>query len=295
MCERRGAGRIALDAQAPQDRHYARSNGHTGVDHALRSTDAHHPIVRYRSHDTRVRVSQMTASHVDASEGQILVALVDDNRISRDAHVQLLSAAPGVSVISAEATLSVEMLSDAQPDVVIVEAGESDVLSLRAAVTTRRALPDAGVVVTDLVPQNKDIGDFVKAGVSGFVLQDATVDKLVDTVRTVAHGGHVLPDALTSPLFVQIAAEGIELDVETNGTPTRARVAVSLTVREQEVIRLMREGLANKAIAARLLISTHTVKSHVRSAMEKTGLRTRVLLALRADGARTRSDASPAM
>lgn len=214
------------------------------------------------------------------ADGEILVAIVDDNRISRDAHVLLLNQQPGVTVISAEATLSVTMLTDARPDVVLVEAGESEVLSLKAALTTRRVLPDAGVVITDLVPENEDIADYVKAGVSGFLLQDATVTDLVDTVRDVHEGDHVLPDELTSPLFVQIAAEGIEVEVEPGGPPVHARVAVTLTLREQQVVGLMREGLANKAIAARLLISTHTVKSHVRSAMEKTGLRTRVLLAM---------------
>lgn len=214
------------------------------------------------------------------ADGQILVALVDDNRISRDAHARLLNEEPGVTVISAEATLSVTMLNDAHPDVVLVEADESELVSLKAAVLTRKVLPDASVVITDLVPQNEAIADYVKAGVAGFVLQDATGDKIVDTVRSVADGAHVLPEELTSPLFVQIAAEGIELDVATEGPPHRARVSVSLTFREQEVVRLVREGLANKAIAARLLISTHTVKSHIRNAMEKTGARTRVLLAV---------------
>jgi DNA-binding NarL/FixJ family response regulator len=220
------------------------------------------------------------------AEGDILVALVDDNRISRDAHELLLNAQPGVTVISAEATLSVTMLNEAQPDVVLVEAGDTEVISLRAAVTARRVLPDANVIITDLVPANEDIADYVKAGVSGFVLQDATTEELVDTLVAVNDGAHVLPNELTSPLFVQIAAEGIELDVETDGETTRARVALSLTVREQEVVTLMREGLANKAIAARLLISAHTVKSHVRNAMEKTGLRTRILLAMSPVGLR---------
>lgn len=218
------------------------------------------------------------------AEGEILVAIVDDNRISREAHTKLLNAEPGVTVISAEATLSVTMLNEAKPDVVLVEAGEDEIISLKAAVTTRRVLPETSVVITDLKEENEDIADYVKAGVSGFVLQDATVEDIVDTVQAVAQGAHVLPEELTSPLFVQIAAEGIEMDVETDGSPARARVAVHLTMREQEIIALMREGLANKAIAARLLISTHTVKSHVRSAMEKTGLRTRVLLAMRTPG-----------
>lgn len=216
----------------------------------------------------------------EAAPREILVALVDDNRISRDAHVRLLNAEPGVTVISAEATLSVTMLTDEQPDVVLVEVGRSEVVSLRAALTTRTALPDASVVITDVKVHNEDIADYVKAGVSGFILKDATHEELVDTVRAVADGSHVLPDELTSPLFVQIAAEGIELEIESDGPKVRANVSVSLSVREKEVIALLREGLGNKAIAARLYISTHTVKTHVKNLMEKTGVRTRVLLAM---------------
>jgi DNA-binding NarL/FixJ family response regulator len=214
-------------------------------------------------------------------EDEILVALVDDNRISREAHARVLNAQPGVRVISAEASLSVTMLTEREPDVVLVDAGATEVLSLRAAVTTRRVLPEASVVITDLETENDDIADYVKAGVKGFVLGDASATDFVGTVQSVADGAHVLPDALTSPLFLQIAAQGIELEAELDAPPVRARVTVGLTIREEEVVGLIREGLANKAIAARLLISTHTVKSHVRSAMEKTGLHTRVLLAIK--------------
>lgn len=217
---------------------------------------------------------------------EIIVAVVDDNRISREEHTRLLNAEPGVTVVSAEATLSVTMLTEEQPDVVLVEAGDTEVLSLRAAVTTRRVLPDANVVITDLIPENEDIADFVKAGVSGFVVKEATPDELVDTVRTVADGSHVLPGALTSPLFVQIAAEGIVIDDAATGRKVRASIAVTLTVREQQVVALIGEGMANKEIAAHLLVSTATVKTHVRNAMEKTGLHTRLLLATRATAPR---------
>jgi DNA-binding NarL/FixJ family response regulator len=222
----------------------------------------------------------MTKAEDKPAERDILVALVDDNRISRDEHARLLNAEPGVTVISAEATLSVTMLREQQPDVVLVEAGDTEVLSLKAAITTRRVLPDAAVVIMDLVPQNEDIADFVKAGVEGFVLKEATLEDLVDTVRSVADGEHVLPTELTSPLFVQIAAEGIVLTEDTAGNKVRASVALNLSLREQEVVALVREGLGNKEIAARLFISTHTVKSHVSNALEKTGLKTRVLLAM---------------
>ncbi len=222
----------------------------------------------------------------DPADRPILVALVDDNRISRDEHAKLLNAEEGVTVISAEATLSITMLEAERPDVVLVEAGDTEVISLRAAVTTRRVLPDASVVITDLVPENEDIADFVKAGVAGFVLKEATVDDLVDTVRSVADGAHVLPDELTTSLFVQIAAGGIVLAGERPDGRIAAKLTLDLTIREREIVALIGEGLGNKEIAARLCITTHTVKTHVRNAMEKTGLHTRVLLAVSANRAR---------
>jgi DNA-binding NarL/FixJ family response regulator len=223
----------------------------------------------------------------DPADRPILVALVDDNRISRDEHAKLLNAEEGVTVISAEATLSITMLEAERPDVVLVEAGDTEVISLRAAVTTRRVLPDASVVITDLVPENEDIADFVKAGVAGFVLKEATVDDLIDTVRSVADGAHVLPDELTTSLFVQIAAGGIVLAGERPDGQIAAKLTLDLTIREREIVALIGEGLGNKEIAARLCITTHTVKTHVRNAMEKTGLHTRVLLAVSANRARS--------
>lgn len=168
----------------------------------------------HSAHDVRLTTN---APSDPPAEREILVALVDDNRISRDAHVKLINAEPGVRVISAEATLRVTMLSSEEPGVVLVQAGDDEVISLKAALTTRRVLPVA------------------------------TLEDLVDTVQAVADGAHVLPVELTSPLFVQSAAEGIEPDVETDGRPPeRARVAVSRTVREQEIVALAREGLANR-------------------------------------------------
>jgi DNA-binding NarL/FixJ family response regulator len=72
---------------------------------------------------------------------EILVALVDDNRLSREEHAKLLNATPGVSVISAEATLNLTMLTDEQPDVVLVDPGSSEIIALRTAVTAGTSSP----------------------------------------------------------------------------------------------------------------------------------------------------------
>jgi len=144
---------------------------------------------------------------------------------------------------------------------------------LRVAAALRKEAPDARIIVMDLIPVNEEIVEFVNAGVSGFVLKDASFDEFVATIRSVAAGEKVLPPRMTESLFSQIAKEagahGRESTLED----------VRMTRREREVIDLIGEGLSNKEIAHRLNIATHTVKSHVRNVMEKLALHTRLQIA----------------
>jgi DNA-binding NarL/FixJ family response regulator len=113
----------------------------------------------------------------------------------------------------------------------------------------------------------------VNAGVSGFVLKDATFDEFVETIRAVAGGQKVLPPRMTESLFSQIAKE-----IEGRGIKEPLEDA-RMTRREREVVGLIGEGMSNKEIAKRLNIATHTVKSHVRNVMEKLALHTRLQIA----------------
>ena len=118
-----------------------------------------------------------------------------------------------------------------------------------------------------------DVVEFVKEGVSGFILKDATFDDFVGTIRSVAAGASVLPPSLTGSLFSQIiekvAGEGKVSLIE----------SVRMTKREREVIELIAEGLSNKEIAQQLNIATYTVKSHVHNILEKLALHTRLQVA----------------
>ncbi len=110
-------------------------------------------------------------------------------------------------------------------------------------------------------------------GVSGFVMKEATPDDLVNTIRSVANGAHVFPPQMTGTLFSQIAKHAAAKG------PAETLDPALMTRREREVIHLIAQGLANKEIAARLNVATHTVKSHVRNIMEKLTLHTRLRIA----------------
>ena len=202
----------------------------------------------------------------------ITVAIVDDNRLVREALAAMLGRLPDVQVVAA-ASGNADALDPAAPDVLLLDAGlgDEDSLSVAAAITKRRS--NTKVVIMDLMPTNEDIVQFVNAGVAGFVLKDATFDEFVATIRAVAAGDKVLPPRMTETLFSQIALGGDGRGRE------RVLEDVRMTRREREVIELIGEGLSNKEIAQRLNIAAHTVKSHVRNVMEKLALHTRLQIA----------------
>jgi len=202
----------------------------------------------------------------------ITVAIVDDNRLVREALAAMLGRLPDVQVVAA-ASANAEVLGRETPDVLLLDAGlgDEDSLNVAAAIAKRRS--GTKVVIMDLMPTNEDIVQFVNAGVAGFVLKDATFDEFVATIRAVAAGDKVLPPRMTETLFSQIALGGDARGRE------RVLEDVRMTRREREVIELIGEGLSNKEIAQRLNIAAHTVKSHVRNVMEKLALHTRLQIA----------------
>jgi DNA-binding NarL/FixJ family response regulator len=203
----------------------------------------------------------------------ISIALIEDNRLVREGIAALLNQTEDFAVVAAGSTGDPAVLREAKPQVVLLDVGLWDDDSLCVAETVRKESPESKVIIMDLLPVHEDIVDFVNAGVSGFILKDATFEDLVSTIRSVADGAHVLPPEMTSTLFSQIARDAI-----VRGR-TGAMDSVRLTAREREVIELIGEGLSNKEIASRLGIASHTVKSHVRNVMEKLAMHTRLQIA----------------
>lgn len=204
----------------------------------------------------------------------IAVALIEDNRLVREALSLLLNRFPDIEVVAAEETVGDELPPWlVRPDVVMLDLGLENGDSLRLVQQILEADPDAKIIVMDLLPDYEEITEFVSAGVSGFLLKDATLKEVARTIRAVAAGTKVLPEEMAGTLFSEIARQ-----IHSTGG-SESDDGVRLTPREREVIDLISEGLSNKAIAKRLFISTYTVKSHLRNVMEKLTLHTRLQLA----------------
>jgi DNA-binding NarL/FixJ family response regulator len=205
----------------------------------------------------------------------ISLVLIDDNRLLREGLAAMIHAQPGFKVLAAAADVdeALAKIREAMPDVVLLDFGLADHDSLALTATVHNEVPSARVIVMGLLPLQEDVADYVRAGASGFIMLDASFEEFFKTIRAVADGAEVLPQALTNSLFSQI--------VRNAPVASKSRVleSVRLTLREREVIALLGEGLSNKEIAARMGIAVHTVKSHVHNVLEKLALNSRLEVA----------------
>jgi two-component system nitrate/nitrite response regulator NarL len=204
------------------------------------------------------------------------VFLIEDNRLLREGIATVLQEQGGFDVVArAEDGESLRKLRDASkmPDIVLLDLGLEKVNSLKLMAQLRQEFPEVKVIAMDILPDEVDIVEFVKAGGSGFILKSAALEDYVDTIRAVADGHKVLPPAMTTSLFTQIVESALVNGQDMSDKPFQ------LTAREKEIIALISEGLSNKEIAARLQIATHTVKSHVHNILEKLALGSRLQIA----------------
>jgi DNA-binding NarL/FixJ family response regulator len=210
---------------------------------------------------------------------KIRLILIEDNRLLREGINAMLKKEADINVVAAygDSELVLDNIIELKANVVLLDLGLPNQNSLELVKSLKDEYNDIKVIVMDLVPIQEDILRFVEAGVSGFILKDATIPEFTKTIRSVAAGEKILPPILAGSLFSQIMDYGIkELG------PAKVIQSVRMTKREREIIELIAEGLANKEIAYKLNLSIYTVKSHVHNILEKMALNTRVQIAINA-------------
>jgi DNA-binding NarL/FixJ family response regulator len=220
---------------------------------------------------------------------EIGIVVADDHEVVRAGFAALLGTQPDFRVlaVAADGAQAVRVCREVRPDVVLMDVrmpGTDGIEATRqlTAAASSGDLDRAGVVAGGprvLILTTFDLDEYVfdalRAGASGFLLKDATAERLFDAVRVVAAGEALLAPGVTRRLiseFARIQPPAAGSAVPAGGRPP---ALAALTPRETEVLRLVAEGLSNTEIAGRLLVTEETVKTHVSRMLAKLGLRDR--------------------
>jgi DNA-binding NarL/FixJ family response regulator len=199
------------------------------------------------------------------------IVVADDHEVVRAGFAALLDTQPDFTVLgtAADGAAAVRACRELRPDVVLMDVRMPGTDGIEA--TRQLAAGDLAAKVLILTTFDLDeyVFDALRAGASGFLLKDVTAERLFDAVRVVAAGEALLAPAVTRRLISEFAK--IRRPAPAAATPALA----ALTPRETEVLRLVAEGLSNPEIAARLVVTEETVKTHVSRVLAKLGLRDR--------------------
>ena len=204
----------------------------------------------------------------------IRVVVVDDQALVRMG-VRALLAVEADTELVGEATdgrAGVELIRRTRPDVALMDIRmpELDGLAALREITSDRALAGTRVVMLTTFGLDEYVFEALHAGASGFVLKDADPEELLRAVRVVAAGESLLSPAVTSSVIAQFARRG-------PGRVAHPRIG-DLTEREREIAGWVATGRSNDEIAARLVVSADTVRTHVSRAMVKLHARDRAQL-----------------
>jgi DNA-binding NarL/FixJ family response regulator len=199
----------------------------------------------------------------------IRVLLADDQALVRGGFRMILESRDDLDVVgeAADGAEAVALTASLTPDVVLMDVRMPGVDGLEA---TRRIVA-SGSPTRVLVLTTYDVDDSVyaalRAGASGFLLKDVRPVELVEAVRVIARGDALLAPSVTRRLLDRF--------LDTLPAPSPRALDV-LTAREVEVLRLVALALSNAEIAAQLVLTEATVKTHVSAVLRKLGLRDRV-------------------
>jgi DNA-binding NarL/FixJ family response regulator len=203
----------------------------------------------------------------EAPAGSLKVVLVDDHELVRRGVAAVLAAEGDLEVTGqfgdgAEAIDACERL---RPDVVVMDLRMPGTSGIEATAALRERLPQTGVLVLTVSEQASDLQEALRVGAQGYVLKGATPDELVRAVRQVAQGWAVISPAMAGKLLGDFPS-----------SDGGGQGADDLSGREWDVLGLLAEGLSNREIADRLVLSENTVKTHMRAILTKLHLKNRI-------------------
>jgi DNA-binding NarL/FixJ family response regulator len=195
---------------------------------------------------------------------QIRALIVDDHPVTREGLRTALELSEDVLVVVGEAATgeeAIERARELEPDIVFMDVRMPGMDGIEATRRIREAAPSTKVILITIDESRGAVAEAIQAGVSGYLLKDASPDALVDAARNAIEGNAVIHPQLTKTFIEE--ARGGEGSSDQKTPP--------LSKREREILQKVADGSTTRQVASELGISPHTVKTHLERIFEKLG------------------------
>ena len=205
----------------------------------------------------------------------INLAIVDDQDILREGLKMMFSKKEDIKVVSTgkNGREAYEICKEYHVDVILLDIKMPIMDGVGATKMIKRDFPHVNIIILTTFNDDEYIFEALKHGASGYILKDATMDKIEEAIREAYRGGVLIqPDVAKKMvgMFSKLTEEKVEIDKRVE----------DLTKREKDILRGLGQGMSNKEISETLYISEGTVKNHITSILSKLDLRDRTQLAL---------------
>jgi DNA-binding NarL/FixJ family response regulator/class 3 adenylate cyclase len=215
----------------------------------------------------------------DTAMDTIRIFIVDDHAMFREGLRALFAALPDIEVVgeAANGTAAVAQVAILQPDVVLMDINMPDLNGIEATRQILSSQPGMGIIMVTMLEDDASVFAAMRAGARGYVLKGAHHDEILQAIRTVATGQAVFGPAIATRMMNFF--QGLN---PTPKTGSAVQAFPELTEREREVLVLIAQGVSNKEIAEKLVISMKTVSNHITNIFGKLQVADRAQAIIRA-------------
>jgi DNA-binding NarL/FixJ family response regulator len=200
------------------------------------------------------------------------VLIADDQRVVRQGLATLLGLLPGIEVVgtASDGEEAIALAAELVPDVVLMDLRMPRCDGVEATRRLSAAHPGIRVIVLTTYADDRSVLEALRAGARGFLTKDAGAEEIQQAIAAVGRG-----EAAIDPAVQHHVVDALARSAAAEQDACEVQLPDGLTAREAEVLTLVAEGLSNAEIAARLVVSEATVKSHINHLFTKTGVRDR--------------------
>jgi DNA-binding NarL/FixJ family response regulator len=204
--------------------------------------------------------------------GNIRVLVADDHALFRRGLEMVLESEPDIEVVGEanDGHEAVRQAIELMPDIVLMDVRMPGGGGIEACQAIKEAAPHLKILMLTISDEEDDLYEAIKAGASGYLLKEISIEEVADAIRSVQAGQSLISPSMASKLLNEFASMAKKEEEKVSAPRPR------LTEREMEVLTLVAQGLNNRDIAKELFISENTVKNHVRNILEKLHLHSRM-------------------